>query len=125
VVDTFAQGFHDHLQAPLQPLMDNLELSTYDVFEKDPIKYQQYQEAVRQALVDRAFTEPGVETVIMVVGAGANGPLVDRCLAAAEASGQLVRLYAIEKNPNAIPTLLRKKANVWGDSVTVIQTDMR
>lgn len=27
-----------------QPLMDNLESQTYEVFEKDPIKYSQYQQ---------------------------------------------------------------------------------
>jgi protein arginine N-methyltransferase 5 len=32
--------------------MDNLESNTYEVFERDPIKYQQYQEATRRALVD-------------------------------------------------------------------------
>lgn len=29
---------------PRQPLMDNLESQTYEVFEKDPIKYSQYQQ---------------------------------------------------------------------------------
>ena len=38
----FARGYEDYLQIPLQPLMDNLESCTYEVFEKDPIKYQQY-----------------------------------------------------------------------------------
>jgi hypothetical protein len=27
----------------LQPLMDNLQSPTYEVFEKDPVKYSQYQ----------------------------------------------------------------------------------
>lgn len=49
----FSKGYEDYLQCPLQPLMDNLESQTYEVFEKDPVKYSQYQEAVRQALVDR------------------------------------------------------------------------
>ena len=30
-------------QAPLQPLQDNLESQTYEVFEKDPVKYAQYE----------------------------------------------------------------------------------
>lgn len=46
----------DNLQTPLQPLMDNLEGETYEGFEKDPIKYQQYEEAVFQALSDRQST---------------------------------------------------------------------
>ena len=29
-----------------QPLMDNLESQTYEVFEKDPVKYNQYQEVI-------------------------------------------------------------------------------
>lgn len=52
-VDKFASGYQDYLQAPLQPLMDNLENQTYEVFEKDPIKYQQYEKAVYKALLDR------------------------------------------------------------------------
>lgn len=43
-VNQFATGYQDYLQAPLQPLMDNLDNSTYETFEKDPIKYQQYEE---------------------------------------------------------------------------------
>lgn len=42
--ELFAKGYEDYLQSPLQPLMDNLESQTYEVFEKDPIKYSQYQQ---------------------------------------------------------------------------------
>lgn len=52
-VEEYAQGYMDHLQQPLQPLMDNLEGETYEGFEKDPIKYRQYEEAVYRALLDR------------------------------------------------------------------------
>lgn len=37
----------------LQPLSDNLESQTYEIFEKDPVKYTRYQEAVYKALLDR------------------------------------------------------------------------
>ena len=33
--------------------MDNLESSTYEVFEKDPFKYTQYKKAIYEALIDR------------------------------------------------------------------------
>lgn len=33
--------------------MDNLESQTYEVFEKDPIKYSLYQQAVYFALLDK------------------------------------------------------------------------
>jgi hypothetical protein len=52
-VEEYAQGYMDHLQQPLQPLMDNLEGETYEGFEKDPIKYRQYEEAAYRALLDR------------------------------------------------------------------------
>ena len=67
-----AQGFEDFLQSPLQPLMDNLESVTYEVFEKDPIKYTEYKKAIYRALVDR-ITDEEAKTktlVLMVLGAG-------------------------------------------------------
>lgn len=53
----FTKGYEDCLQNPLQPLMDNLESQVYEIFEKDPIKYQQYQKAIAQALIDRVPEE--------------------------------------------------------------------
>jgi protein arginine N-methyltransferase 5 len=49
----YIKGYEDCLQNPLQPLQDNLESTVYEVFEKDPIKYYQYQIAIQQALLDR------------------------------------------------------------------------
>ncbi|KAF9097028.1 hypothetical protein BGX23_009946 [Mortierella sp. AD031] len=126
VIDQFATGYQDYLQAPLQPLQDNLESSTYETFEKDPIKYQQYELAVERALLDRPVPtngEPDV-TVIMVVGAG-RGPLVNCSLRAADKAGRNVRVYAVEKNPNAFVTIQNMKANLWGDRVNIVFSDMR
>lgn len=53
LIDSFADGYHDYLQAPLQPLMDNLQSSTYAVFESCPAKYDLYEKAIYQALVER------------------------------------------------------------------------
>lgn len=53
-------SYNDYLQAPLQPLMDNLESGVYEVFEKDPVKYRLYEEAVYKALVDRFPTKERV-----------------------------------------------------------------
>ena len=47
----FARGYEDYLQCPLQPLMDNLESQTYEVFEKDPVKYSEYQAAIQVRVV--------------------------------------------------------------------------
>jgi len=44
--ELFESPYWDFLQAPLQPLMDNLESQTYETFERDPIKYREYERAV-------------------------------------------------------------------------------
>jgi hypothetical protein len=94
------------VQVPLQPLADNLESQTYEVFEKDPVKYVNYQEAVFLALQDMKAKAKGQmeRVIIMVVGAG-RGPLVRASLAAAERAQVPVLVYAIDKNPNAVVTL--------------------
>ncbi|KAJ3042448.1 Protein arginine N-methyltransferase 5 [Rhizophlyctis rosea] len=122
--EQFASGYHDYLQSPLQPLMDNLESATYEVFEKDPIKYREYEKAAYQALCDRVPRNNEVPCVVMVVGAG-RGPLVERVLRAAESAGRNVRVYAVEKNPNAVVTLRCRKEDEWGDRVEVVHSDMR
>lgn len=45
--------YRDLLQAPLQPLADDLESGTYETFERDRIKYQLYEEAIELVLRDR------------------------------------------------------------------------
>ena len=52
-LEQFAQGYQDYLQTPLQPLEFNLESATYEIFEKDPIKYGNYEKAIELALRDR------------------------------------------------------------------------
>uniref|UniRef100_A0A4W5RVR8 Protein arginine N-methyltransferase 5 n=1 Tax=Hucho hucho TaxID=62062 RepID=A0A4W5RVR8_9TELE len=124
--ELFAKGYEDYLQSPLQPLMDNLESQTYEVFEKDPIKYSQYQQAVYKCLLDRV-PEEQKETntqVLMVLGAG-RGPLVNASLRAAKQADRKLRIYAVEKNPNAVVTLENWKFEEWGDQVTVVSCDMR
>ncbi|KAE8266587.1 hypothetical protein A4X09_0g5760 [Tilletia walkeri] len=121
VVNSFAKGYADCLQAPLQPLMDNLENSTYEVFERDPVKYALYGEAVEKALSDY----PASVTVhIWVCGAG-RGPLVSQCISAAGRASRAIRITALEKNPNALVTLQERQAKEWGDVVTVRYGDMR
>ncbi|BGP38641.1 hypothetical protein JCM10450v2_002591 [Rhodotorula kratochvilovae] len=120
-VEEYAQGYMDHLQQPLQPLMDNLEGETYEGFEKDPIKYRQYEEAVFRALMDRP---QDAVTTIFVVGAG-RGPLVAGCLRAAERSQRRISLTAVEKNPAAFVILQERSALEWGSQVKLVYSDMR
>jgi len=123
----FATGYEDFLQSPLQPLSDNLESSTYEVFEKDPVKYTEYHKAIQAALNDRITDDDakaGKVIRLMVLGAG-RGPLVRAALKAGEQSGRKLKVYAVEKNPNAIVTLLDQKERLWGDTVDVVFGDMR
>ena len=60
----------------------------------------------------------------MVVGAG-RGPLVRAALSASEKSGRKIRVFAVEKNPNAVITLQQQQIEYWGEQVTVISSDMR
>ncbi|KAF8071731.1 shk1 kinase-binding protein 1 [Lyophyllum atratum] len=120
-VENFAQGYQDYLQAPLQPLMDNLQSVTYQTFEQDPIKYQQYEEAMYRALLE--WTGEG-KIVICIAGAG-RGPLVARCLTAIERSRREAFIYAVEKNPNAFVTLQDRKEQQWGEKVDLLFGDMR
>eukprot|EP00268_Persea_americana_P013136 TRINITY_DN15723_c0_g1_i1.p1 TRINITY_DN15723_c0_g1~~TRINITY_DN15723_c0_g1_i1.p1 ORF type:complete len:658 (+),score=108.19 TRINITY_DN15723_c0_g1_i1:215-2188(+) len=125
--ERFELGYRDFLQSPLQPLMDNLEAQTYETFEKDVVKYSQYQRAVCKALLDRVPDEEAsiLTTVLMVVGAG-RGPLVRASLQAAEETGRKLKVYAVEKNPNAVVTLHSLiKLEGWENIVTVVSSDMR
>ncbi|XP_036344111.1 protein arginine N-methyltransferase 5-like [Rhagoletis pomonella] len=121
------QAFEDVLEEPLQPLYDNLDCYTYEVFEKDPAKYKLYQEAIEQALLDRVPEKENKNTltVIMVLGAG-RGPLVRSALNAGENTGRKVRVYIIEKNPNAIRTLNAIAKKLWNNKdVHIFSKDMR
>lgn len=123
----FSKGYEDYLQIPLQPLMDNLESQTYEIFEKDPVKYSQYQKAIYYALLDRIPPEEKEtkEVILMVVGAG-RGPLVRAAIAAGQQADRKIRkLYAVEKNPNAVITLENMKDEMWGQMVDIISCDMR
>uniref|UniRef100_A0A8V5GF11 Protein arginine N-methyltransferase 5 n=1 Tax=Melopsittacus undulatus TaxID=13146 RepID=A0A8V5GF11_MELUD len=124
--ELFARGYEDYLQSPLQPLMDNLESQTYEVFEKDPIKYSQYQQAIYRCLLDRVPEEEKDTNVqvVMVLGAG-RGPLVSAALRASRQAARAIRVYAVEKNPNAVVTLQSWQYEEWGAQVTVVAEDMR
>lgn len=63
--ETFEAPYYDRLQVPLQPLADNLESQVYETFEKDPVKYSQYEEATYRAL--RARRESGATVMVVRV----------------------------------------------------------
>lgn len=133
--ERFTYAYRDTLQSPLQPLMDNLESQTYEVFERDPVKYSLYERAINKYLTDLSSGEmdrplhdmPTVNVmpvVCMVVGAG-RGPLVACLLSASAATGIPVKVYAIEKNENAVITLRNRVLTEYWTNVTVVHMDMR
>lgn len=123
------QEYKDRLQYPLQPLMDNLESQTYETFERDSVKYSQYELAIVKALTllrqqCGLAADPTAPVVVTVVGAG-RGPLVAAALSAAATTGETVKIYAIEKNENAIITLRNRVYTEKWTNVTVVHSDMR
>ncbi|KAL8966759.1 MAG: hypothetical protein Q9183_003225, partial [Haloplaca sp. 2 TL-2023] len=130
ILESFGAGYQDYLQGPLQPLADNLESMTYEVFEKDPIKYDAYETAIRKALTDwdlnqKPASAPDSRSVVVsVVGAG-RGPLVTRALKAAAEAGVQIEMWAVEKNPNAFVLLQRHNEMEWNKGVHLVQSDMR
>lgn len=150
--EKYVLGYEDTLQAPLQPLMDNLEAQTYETFERDPTKYIQYEKAMVRALVllsakraaesalsgggegsgegdvngtaTAGTTAPHTTLVLTVVGAG-RGPLVAAAISASSTTNVPVRIYAVEKNANAVITLRNRVLTEFWTNVTVIATDMR
>lgn len=123
-IANFARGYEDYLQNPLQPLQDNLETSTYEIFEKDPVKYCEYSQAISMAL--KKFPQE-TTVIVLLVGAG-RGPLIRAALKSATDIGRSIHLYAVEKNPHAIITLRAQLANfnsVRSCKVEVISSDIR
>ncbi|KAK5048932.1 hypothetical protein LTR84_005353 [Exophiala bonariae] len=128
-LDKFGAGYQDYLQAPLQPLTVNLESITYEVFEKDPIKYAWYERAIARALHDwieqgKPTSNPDGRVVVAVVGAG-RGPLVTRALKASEDVSVEIDMWALEKNPNAFVLLQRHNETIWNNRVKLVKSDMR
>uniref|UniRef100_A0A6P7GRP9 Protein arginine N-methyltransferase n=1 Tax=Diabrotica virgifera virgifera TaxID=50390 RepID=A0A6P7GRP9_DIAVI len=120
-VTDFVDGFEDFLQNPLQPLTEHLETTIYEIFEKDNIKYTSYENAVYKAI--EIF--PKDETpVVMVVGAG-RGPLVQAVINVSLALDRKIKVYAVEKNPFAVNTLVHRNKDEWDNDVTIVNGDMR
>jgi len=113
---------------PLQPLQDHLGSMVYENFEKDPVKYSKYEEAIYSALMDNLSTDTPI--ILCVAGAG-RGPLIARSLTAAKRAKKKIVLYAIEKNPNAFVTLRERQRREWAAidpkeaSVNLLFGDMR
>ncbi|CRG93966.1 protein arginine N-methyltransferase 5, putative [Plasmodium gallinaceum] len=124
--DLFDNAYWDYLQIPLQPLKDNLPSQTYEIFERDKIKYEQYQIAICKYLSDELKKKNNNKKfIIFVVGAG-RGPLVDSALLALEKNKITnFQIYAIEKNESAFLVLENRSLSDKWKNVSIIHSDMR
>ncbi|XP_073223968.1 protein arginine N-methyltransferase 1.5-like isoform X1 [Cicer arietinum] len=120
-------AFRDDLQPTVQPFKDTLEYVAYQNSDDDEKKFTKYKRAICQALLDRVPDEKASEitTVLVVIGAG-RGPLVRTLLKAAEVTGRKLKVYAVERNLNAL-SYLHKECNLnkWNDIVTLVHVDVR
>ena len=86
------------------------------------------QDAKIRALEDKhkATATDAAPVMVMVVGAG-RGPLVAASLAASVEAGVPIRVYAVEKNANAVICLQNRVLSEpdWAERVTVVNSDMR
>ncbi|CAI2348907.1 unnamed protein product [Caenorhabditis sp. 36 PRJEB53466] len=124
--------YKDVLQAPLQPLSENLDSGVYNTFEQDQMKYVVYGEAVEGALKD--LGADGRRNVVVYLLGGGRGPIGTKILRAEKNYNKAfrksttplrVKLYIVEKNPNAIVTLKFMNAQSWRRRVTIVESDMR
>ncbi|PNY13591.1 arginine N-methyltransferase, partial [Trifolium pratense] len=120
-------AFRDVLHPILQPFKEISQSMVYSEQEKDEKKYMEYKRAICQALLDRVPDEEAsvITTVLVVVGAG-RGALVRTSLQAANETGRKLKVYAMDRNLNALASLYKQRESMgWNDIVTVIQTDAR
>jgi type II protein arginine methyltransferase len=133
---TLETPYLDSLQRPLQPLKDHLEFSMYETFEKDPIKYAKYQEAVYMALSSgvssMALSSDAPKMITIAVAGAGRGPLVMKSIQAFQMLGVpekslVLKVFAIEKNPSAIIYLESMALHnpEWNGIVNVIKADAR
>jgi protein arginine N-methyltransferase 5 len=96
------------LQEPWQPATQMLSMADYAAMEGDSAKYERYQLAIVDALCDiiiRRASSGALRVRILLVGAG-RGPLVHRCLTAADivaadVTPLHVDIVALERNLDA------------------------
>lgn len=77
---------------------------TYEVFENDTIKYDEYQGALEDAL--EKFSKDK-KVVIYYIGGGRGG-LLFNAFAAAKKKQRKIFVYVIEKNPYPIQTMKQR-----------------
>lgn len=107
------------LQAPLQPLQDNLESQTYETFEKDRTKYDTYEAAIHAALLDEPQRAGQEAAIIMVVGAG-RGPLITASLQVNASQLQNSKPFSLVMVPFQLCAQSHRDASHFGTAVVCL-----
>lgn len=114
------------LLPPLKPHSEKLTNDIYSTFERDKIKYDLYELAINNALLDlQMILSKSKPLNILVAGAG-RGPIVDRLFRIVTSQNILnkVRICAIEKNSAACLFLQKRNFEFWNNQITLINEDM-
>ena len=98
--------YNDCYQVPLQPLKDNMSAAIYEAFELDVMKYDLYQEAIRQAIVDQLERSKNIKLVLI---GGGNGGILKRIVSLVKemAVESIVDITVVEKNKFAFEALVK------------------
>ncbi|RVX68971.1 hypothetical protein B0A52_08038 [Exophiala mesophila] len=93
------------------------------------MKYNSYETAIERALEDwvkqgKPSGGPNGAVVLAVLGAG-RGPLVTRALSTSEAQGVPIKIWAVERNPNAVYVLYRRNESEWNHRVNIVHCNIR
>lgn len=114
------------LLPPLKPHSKKLTNDIYSTFEKDKIKYDLYELAINNALLDlQLILNKSKPLNILIAGAG-RGPIVDRVYRIVTNQNILnrVKIWAIEKNSAACLYLQKRNFEFWDNQITLINEDM-
>lgn len=114
------EPYDDVLIEPLQPLRDNLDISVYEIFEEDSVKYRQYEHAMLEAISDI----PKSQISVLVIGPG-RGPLIERLLSVSRGNSREILVDAVEKNPKCLEILKHKNETMWSYNVNIYYKDAR
>ncbi|KAL7671155.1 hypothetical protein ACOME3_006063 [Neoechinorhynchus agilis] len=106
-MERFSRSCIDRLQTALQPLSNDLQSQFYETFEKDTVKYDLYQEAIRNAFMELKTFNNSTKFTVLIPGVG-RGPVIQCVNLAAEEEGVQCDVTALEKNQDCFEILNRR-----------------
>lgn len=129
VSPSLQQNYDSHtprLMPPLKPHSECLTNYVYSTFERDVVKYDLYQSAIKKALLD-IVTYSGLQPLSILVAGAGRGPLIDRTIRVLKQLKLLdnVSIIALEKNKQACLYLQKRNFDFWNSRVKIIKEDMR